>query len=157
MSTIRVPITFDPSATCPEIDKFIGEVFPEDAIPLAWEILADLLTPDRSVQKAICLLGEGGNWKSAFLDLATHFIGAENVCHLSLQRLESDRFSAARLYGRLTNICPDLPGERLTSSAMFKAITGCDRITAEVKYRDSFEFTPFARLLFFSEPAAGEQ
>ena len=31
---------------------------------------------------------------------------------------------------------------------MFKAITGCDRITAEVKYRDSFEFSPFARLLF---------
>jgi putative DNA primase/helicase len=31
---------------------------------------------------------------------------------------------------------------------MFKAITGCDRITAEFKYRDSFEFTPFARLLF---------
>jgi phage/plasmid-associated DNA primase len=26
--------------------------------------------------------------------------------------------------------------------------TGCDRITAEIKYRDSFEFTPFARLLF---------
>jgi putative DNA primase/helicase len=31
---------------------------------------------------------------------------------------------------------------------MFKSITGCDRITAEIKYRDSFEFTPFARLLF---------
>jgi len=31
---------------------------------------------------------------------------------------------------------------------MFKSITGCDRITAEFKYRDSFEFTPFARLLF---------
>jgi hypothetical protein len=45
-------------------------------------------------------------------------------------------------------ICPDLPGERLPSSAMFKAITGCDGIMAEVKYRDSFEFTPFARLLF---------
>ena len=115
---------------------------------LAWEILGDLLTPDRSVQKAICLLGEGGNGKSVFLDLATHFVGAENVCHLSLQRLEADRFSAARLYGKLANICTDLPGERLSSSAMFKAITGCDRITAEVKYRDSFEFTPFARLLF---------
>ena len=70
------------------------------------------------------------------------------MCHLSLQRLEADRFSAARLYGKLANICPDLPGERLESSAMFKAITGCDRITAEVKYRDSFEFAPFARLLF---------
>lgn len=31
---------------------------------------------------------------------------------------------------------------------MFKSITGCDRITAEIKYRDSFEFTPFTRLLF---------
>ena len=33
-------------------------------------------------------------------------------------------------------------------SAVFKAITGGDRITAEQKYRDSFEFTPFVRLLF---------
>ena len=148
LSTIRIPVTFDPQAGCPEIERFIGEVFPEDAIPLAWEILGDLLTPDRSVQKAICLLGEGGNGKSVFLDLATRFVGTENVCHLSLQRLEADRFSAARLYGKLANICTDLPSERLTSSAMFKAITGCDRITAEVKYRDSFEFTPFARLLF---------
>ena len=148
LSTTRVPIAFDPSATCPKIDKFIGEVFPEDAIPLAWEILGDLLTPERSVQKAICLLGEGGNGKSAFLDVATNFVGAENVCHLSLQRLELDRFSAARLCGKLANICTDLPSERLSSSAMFKAITGCDRITAEIKYRDSFEFTPFARLIF---------
>jgi putative DNA primase/helicase len=148
LSAIRIPIAYDPEAKCPEIDKFIGEVFPEDGVPLAWEILGDLLTPDRSVQKAICLLGEGGNGKSAFLDLATQFVSAENVCHLSLQRLESDRFSASRLCGKLANICPDLPSERLASSAMFKAITGCDRITAEIKYRDSFEFTPFARLVF---------
>ena len=67
---------------------------------------------------------------------------------LNPQKLEEDRFSAGRLYGKLANICSDPPGERLSSSAMFKAITGCDRITAEVKYRDSFEFTPFARLLF---------
>ncbi len=148
LSTIRIPITFDPQATCPEIERFIGEVFPEETVGLAWEIPGDLMTLDRSVQKAICLLGEGGKGKSAFLDLATHFVGVDNVCHLSLQRLEADRFSAARLYGKLANICSDLPGERLSSSAMFKAITGCDRITADVKYRDSFEFTPFARLLF---------
>jgi len=148
LSTVRIPIRFDPNATCPQIDRFIGEIFPADAIPLAWEILGDLLTPDRSIQKAICLIGEGGNGKSAFLDLATNFVGTENVCHLSLQRLESERFSAARLYGKLANICPDLPSDRLSSSAMFKAITGCDRITAEFKYRDSFEFTPVARLLF---------
>jgi len=148
LSTVRIPIRFDSDATCPQIDRFIGEIFPQDAIPLAWEILGDLLTPDRSIQKAICLVVEGGNGKSAFLDLAANFVGTENVCHLSLQRLELDRFSVARLYGKLANICPDLPSDRLSSSAMFKSITGCDRITAEFKYRDSFEFTPFARLLF---------
>lgn len=155
LSTIRIPIAFDKDATCPEIERFVGEVFPEEAGLLAWEILGDLLTSDRSVQKAIWLLGEGGNGKSVFLDLATRFVGAENVCHLSLQRLEADRFSAARLYGKLVNICTDLPGERLTSSAIFKAVTGCDRITAEVKYRDSFEFTPFARLLFSANRLPG--
>jgi P4 family phage/plasmid primase-like protien len=148
LSTTRIPIRFDRNATCPQIDRFIGEIFPQDAIPLAWEILGDLLTPDRSIQRAICLVGEGGNGKSAFLDLAANFVGTENVCHLSLQRLELDRFSGARLYGKLANICPDLPSDRLSSSAIFKSITGCDRITAEFKYRDSFEFTPFARLLF---------
>jgi hypothetical protein len=60
------------------------------------EILGDLLTPDRSVRKAIFLLGEGRNGKSVFLDLATRFVGFE-----------------------LANICTDLPGERLTSSAMW--------------------------------------
>ena len=148
LSSIRIPIRFDPEATCPEIERFIAQVFPEDGVPLAWEILGDLLTPDRSIQKAICLVGQGGNGKSAFLDLATNFVGTENVCHISLQRLESDRFSAARLYGKLANICPDLPSEGLTTSATFKAITGGDRITTEFKYCDSFEFMPFARLLF---------
>jgi putative DNA primase/helicase len=33
-------------------------------------------------------------------------------------------------------------------SAVFKGLTGGDRITGELKYRDSFEFTPFCRLLF---------
>jgi hypothetical protein len=56
-------------------------------------------------------------------------------------------FAAARQYGKLANICADLPGEQMSGSAVFKSITGGDRITAEFKYRDSFEFQPFSRLL----------
>jgi hypothetical protein len=40
---------------------------------------------------------------------------------------------------------------------MFKANIGCARITAEVKYRDSFKFTPFARLLFSANRVASSQ
>jgi phage/plasmid-associated DNA primase len=126
-STLRIPVCFRPLQTCPRIDRFLEEVFPE--VELAWEILGDLVTTDRSIQKAICLVGEGGNGKGVFSQLATNFAGAENVAHLSLQRLENDRFAVARLQGKLANICPDLPAERLTDSSIFKAITGCDRIT----------------------------
>ncbi len=147
-STLRIPICFSPGQSCPRIDRFLQEVFPAHSVELAWEILGDLVTTDRSIQKAICLVGEGGNGKGVFSQLATNFVGVENVAHLSLQRLENDRFAVARLQGKLANICPDLPGERVTDSSIFKAITGCDRITGEFKYRNSFEFTPFVRLVF---------
>jgi len=61
---------------------------------------------------------------------------------LSLQRLENDRFAVARLQGKLANtvrICR----ERLNDSSIFKAITGCDRITGEVKYRIRSNSPPF--------------
>ncbi|HLY17111.1 MAG TPA: phage/plasmid primase, P4 family [Bryobacteraceae bacterium] len=148
LSTIRIPVAYRETATCPAIETFVHQVFPADCLELVWEILGDLITPERSIQKAACLVGGGGNGKSTFLQLASRFVGLDNVCHLSLQRLERDRFAAARLFGKLANICPDLPSEPLVDSAVFKSITGGDRITAEQKYRDSFEFTPFVRLLF---------
>jgi len=147
-STIRIPIRFDPQATCPEVEDFIGQVFPKDSFELAWEVLGDLLTPDRSIQKAICMVGEGGNGKGVFAQLAVSVVGPRNVSHFSLQRLEKDRFAVAGLYQKLANICADLPSERLQDSSLFKAVTGCDRITAEFKYHNPFEFTPFARLIF---------
>ena len=156
LSSIRIPITYDPAASCPSITEFIEQVFPKDSVELAWEILGDMITADRSIQQAICVVGEGGNGKSVFCQLCTSFVGEQNVVHLSLQKLENDRFAPARLYGRLANICPDLPGSHLEDSAVFKAITGGDRITSELKYRDAFEFRPFARLIFSANhlPAA---
>ncbi len=148
LSAIRIPVAYRETATCPAVEQFLDQVLPADCRDLVWEILGDLVTPERSIQKATCLVGTGGNGKSTFLQLATRFVGLDNVCHLSLQRLERDRFAAARLFGKLANICPDLPAEPLLDSAVFKAITGGDRITAEQKYRDTFEFTPFVRLLF---------
>jgi len=156
LSRVRIPITYDLTARCPMIEEFIHQVFPQDSLELGWEILGDLITAERSIQKAICVVGEGGNGKSAFCQLCTNFVGEPNVVHLSLQKLENDRFAPARLYGRLANICPDLPGSHLEDSAVFKAITGGDRITGELKYRDAFEFRPFVRLIFSANhfPAA---
>jgi putative DNA primase/helicase len=148
LSPVQLPVKFDPAARCPAWDKFISEVFPGDSEAIAWQILAWLMTPDTSIQKAILLLGDGANGKSTYLRAVLAFIGKHNVAAVSLHKLENDRFSAARLIGRLANICPDLPSTDLTSTSVFKAITGGDPLMAEYKFQDSFEFLPYARLVF---------
>jgi putative DNA primase/helicase len=87
-------------------------------------------------------------WKSIFLSLLQCFIGRCNVSALSLHRIESDKFAVAGLVGKLANICSDLPTVKLSGSSMFKAITGGDTITGERKFKPSFEFRPYSRLVF---------
>lgn len=148
LSPVQIPVLFDPAATCPKIDKFCGETFPEDNLTLAYEIVAWLMLPEGSIQKAVLLIGAGGNGKSRYLRMTLSFLGRSNVSSLSLHRLEADRFACGRLVGKLANICPDLPSEHLEGTSVFKAITGGDELTGEHKFLDSFDFTPFCRLLF---------
>ncbi len=148
LSPIQLPIAFDPEARCPHWDDFIATTFPEDAEPIAWEIPAWLMTPDTSIQKAILLIGDGANGKSTYLSAVLAFIGKRNASAVSLHKLENDRFSVSRLVGKLANICPDLPSTDLTSTSVFKAITGGDTLVAERKFEQSFEFRPYSRLLF---------
>jgi len=157
LSPVQIPVKFDPSARCPNWDKFIADVFPGDSEAIAWEIPAWLMTPDTSIQKAILLTGDGANGKSTYLRAVLGFVGRQNVAAISLHRLENDRFSVARLVGRLANICPDLPSEDLSSTSVFKAITGGDAILAERKFEESFEFVPFTRLIFSANHAPKSQ
>ncbi len=148
LSAIQLPVAFDLSARCPAWDTFVSEVFPEDSEAIAWEIPAWLMTPDTSIQKAILLTGEGANGKSTYLRAVVAFIGKHNTAAVSLHKLEQDRFAAARLLGKLANVCPDLPTAHLAGTSTFKALTGGDVVNAEFKYGDSFEFVPFAKLVF---------
>lgn len=148
LSPVQLPIKYDPEARCPNWERFIATTFPKDAETLAWEIVASLMTPGTSIQKAILLLGDGANGKSTYLTGVQAFIGKSNVSAVPLHKLEADRFSVARLAGKLANICPDLPSGDLTSTSIFKALTGGDEMLAERKFQESFEIRPYARLVF---------
>jgi putative DNA primase/helicase len=148
LSAVQLPVTFDPEARCPAWDKFVADTFPEDCEALAWEVIAWLMTPSNSIQKAVLLLGEGSNGKSTYLRGCEAFIGRPNTAALSLHKLEQDKFATARLVGKLANICPDLPTAHLSSTSAFKALTGGDVMLAERKFCDSFEFVPFCKLIF---------
>jgi len=148
LSMVQLPVKYNPAATCPAIESFVRTSFPLDAYDLAWEIPGVLMVPMTWLQKAILLLGCGGNGKSAYLSLIVRFLGKRNVATMPLHLLETDKFSVSRLVGKLANICADLPSEHLAGTSTFKALTGGDTLPAEYKFKDSFDLDPFARLVF---------
>lgn len=149
LSTVQLPIEYNTEATCPAWDTFTSQVFPRDCVEaqVPYEIFARLIRPDNQ-QFAYLLIGVGGNGKSTFLRSIASALGSNNVSALSLHALESNRFASADLYGKLANICSDLPSDDLKSTAIFKAITGGDDLMVERKFRNAFKFRPFAHLLF---------
>lgn len=147
-SSLQFPVLFDPKAACPETKKFLSEVIPKDSQALYFELIAWLVTINQDIQKAVLLIGEGCNGKSTLLNAMTAFLGRHNVSAIPLHRLESDRFSPARLVGKVANICADLPSAHLVGTSAFKALTGGDEVLGERKFINSFEFHPFARLVF---------
>jgi len=62
--------------------------------------------------------------------------------------LESNRFAKASLFGKLANIYADLSDDTLQRTGTFKMLTGGDVIEAEKKFKDSFTFVNYAKLLF---------
>lgn len=149
LSPVQIPITYDVDAKCPAWGKYVEPCFPKDAPMLPYEIFASMLTPYRATQKAVLLLGEGSNGKSTYLSAIMTALGKKNCRSISLQKLETNRFAVAELVGMLANICPDLPSTHLAETSVFKALTGDEgQMSAEFKYRDSFEFEPFCQLVF---------
>ena len=59
LSSVQLPVAYDPGATCPQWEKFVKATFPEDAVEVAFEIVAWLMIPDLSLQTAVLLIGSG--------------------------------------------------------------------------------------------------
>jgi putative DNA primase/helicase len=148
LSVVQLPVKYDPLAQCPAWERMIETTWPADTLAVAWELAAWLMTPTAKIQKSVLLVGEGANGKSTYLGGMVRFIGKSNTANVSLQKLETDRFAPVRLIGKLANICADLPSTHLETTSMFKALTGGDAVSVERKGQDSFDITPFARLVF---------
>jgi putative DNA primase/helicase len=148
LSSIRIPVKYDPSATCPKIKQFLIDILPADCQDLIYEIIGHLLFPDCRFQKAFMLTGQGSNGKSVLLAMIERFIGTKNTSSVSLQDLSENKFRAAELSGKLVNIFPDISSKFMEDSALFKAMVSGDRITVERKGQNPFQIKNTARLMF---------
>jgi len=146
--TNELPVEYNEHIGCPNIMQFLSEVLQPDDIPLIQELVGYCLLRDYPFAKAFMFLGEGSNAKSTLLRLITKLLGEENVATPALQDLIYDRFAKANLYGKLANIHADLPAYKLKHTGTFKMLTGQDKIYAQLKHQNPFDFYNYAKLIY---------
>ncbi|MCS4044839.1 P4 family phage/plasmid primase-like protein [Salinibacter ruber] len=150
LSTRQIPIAHDPEAEGTAWKDALNQWMPEDGgAELGYEIIAYNLMPGFGRRKATYLYGGKSQGKSSFLrNVVEGVFGYEGVEHMTLQEIDRDDYAAADLFGTALNVCADLPSEPMEGTSVFKRITGGDRISAQRKYKDRFNFTPHCNLIF---------
>ena len=146
----RIPVKYDPSATCPNIDKFLSEVLksPEDK-KVFYEVIGDTLRRNYTSQTISILYGEGENGKGVATNLIKTFLGFKNCSAVHLSQLTPDSFSCSLLFGKLANIAGDLSSGDLKDTGRLKELSsGTDMISAKRKFLNDLLFINYAKLIF---------
>jgi len=148
LSNVQIPVKYVPGVDCPAIKQFLIDIHNPEDIPTMQELFGYLLTRDYRIQKSFLGVGGGENGKSTEQRLIESFIGKDNCSHKSWQQLENNRFASSALEGKAVNMFADLPSNGVDTTTTFKMLTGGDGIDAERKFKDSYSFLNFAKLIF---------
>lgn len=148
-STIQLPIKYNEKAVCPCFQQFLLEIFEGDQerIDLVQEFMGYSMVPDTRFEKALLMLGQGANGKSTLIAVWEHIVGRNNCASVALGNLQNE-FHRVKLHKRLLNIAAEVRDTTLEQADYFKRIVSGDTIDAAHKFKDVFEFRPFARLVF---------
>jgi len=114
-------------------------------------LVKDEILEERPIYRSdigVLLYENGGNGKSALLNIFSHFLGTQNITHMTLHEIADDKFMKAQLYGKLANICGDIDSKAINNTGIIKNLTGVEPIQAQFKGIDSFSFQSFAKLMF---------
>ena len=146
-STTRIPVRWNPDAVCPNIDEFLQSVVDAECVPVLEEVAGYALYPDQPLHKAVMLDGTGRNGKGVYLRIMSALIGPANIAAAPPQRLDTDKWAVAQLYGKLANLVGDVDPRTFRETATFKQATGQDVLQGEHKYGAPFTFTSRALIV----------
>lgn len=138
---LKKPVTFN---------KLCVSEFTEDYVnaqQALLEIIGYIICDFTKAQKAFFLIGQPRSGKSVLLDFVSEIVGRKYTSGIELDKL-GERFNVAQLYGRVVNICGEIPTKPLTDIAMFKKVVGGDVVKGEYKLNPNmFEFPLTVKLL----------
>lgn len=149
--TNKIPWNYNPNAFNELTDQTLTKLACGDQAirSLLEECIGYCFYRRNEMRKAFILTGGKRNGKSTFLDCVKAILGDINISALDLKEL-GDRFSTSMMFGKLANVGDDIGDDFLQGSqvAIFKKIVSGNRIKAERKGQDPFEFNPYIKMLF---------
>jgi len=150
ISFSQVQTEYQPNATCPTWDKVISEWMAGDEEEEKKELLQRFsgytLTEHCAAQKALILLGSGGNGKSTFVHIINSIIGKKSTSNLSLEFM-LEKFGTIGILGKQLNITEEISDKKIPNSETFKKIISGERIQVDVKNRPQIAFNPKVKLI----------
>lgn len=147
--TNRINHDYEPDAYSEVVDKMLDKLAVGDKSVrmLLEEVIGYCFYRRNELRKSFILIGDKSNGKSTYLDMIKNLLGDENTSALDLREL-GDRFKTAELFGKLANIGDDIGDEFIANPAVFKKVVSGDRVNAERKGQDPFDFNSYAKMLF---------
>ena len=145
----RIPVTYDPSAYCADLDKMLNRVFCGDrqVINLFEEMLGAVLLKHNRYQKAFLFYGGGSNGKSTILDLIRTFLGPRNYSAIALEKVTA-QFSTAELENKLANIGDDVDNVTIKDTGTLKKLFSGNAVMVERKGERPFTIEPYATHIY---------
>jgi putative DNA primase/helicase len=156
----RWQVSYDESAECPRWKAFLQEVLQTDSDRMKLQEFAGytLMGWDYTHHKALFVVGPTASGKSTMMNVLQAMLGAESFSNITPQQLIYDEYAPARLYAKKANFRSDIPADSIKNTGLLKEILGGDRIWANIKYKEPFEFWPTAKHYYAANqlPKIGE-
>jgi putative DNA primase/helicase len=145
-TTNLLPYDYAPDAECPRWLQYLNEVFLSDEATIRFVQEAVGYAFHKSIPKAVLffLIGDGGNGKSVFIDVISSLCGKENVCNISLNRLNDEKY-LPELHGKMINVSGETPNARCMNTDLIKSVVAGDWVTGREIYKQPSKFKPYAK------------
>jgi len=150
VSLVQYPVIYDPKAECPVWEDCVASWMSGDEMidktRLIKQFCGYILSSSMLYDRALFMVGDGGNGKSTFIDTISMVIGPDATSHIDLESLYST-FGMHGLIGKRLNIIEEVSGNYYQSNKLKKLISG-EPVTIDIKYKPQFTFRPQAKFVF---------
>ena len=146
-----IPHKWNPDAECDAVDHILfkmsaGDV---DIYQNLMEVMGCCLYRSAEFGQSAILLGGGSNGKSTYIQMLLAMLGEQNVSSLDMGMI-GKQFHTGRLVGKLANLGDDISNEFQHGDllSIFKKVVTGNRLYADVKGTEGFEFSPYCQMVF---------